>query len=264
MFTALKASQPERNIIGYTTCFDKISSNLPFSEGKTELIEADNIVLDKQGIRATLKTFWGGGELQCNLLGHFNVSNILAALTAVCLQGVPLEAVLKAIRLINIVPGRMMRFGGNTDTPLVIVDYAHKPDALAAVLGALREHCVGELWCVVGCGGDRDRGKRPLMAAIGEGLSDHLYLTQDNPRMEDPTQILREMIQGLKNPSKAIVEYDRAKAIESAIKNAKVEDIVVVAGKGHETYQIIGTEKMPFSDKLVVEAALERRTLCLL
>jgi UDP-N-acetylmuramoyl-L-alanyl-D-glutamate--2,6-diaminopimelate ligase len=158
----------------------------------------------------------------------------------------------------------MMRFGGNAEMPLVIVDYAHKPDALAAVLEALRGHCAGELWCVVGCGGDRDRGKRPLMAAIGERLSDHLYLTQDNPRTEDPTQIMTEMIQGLKNPNKVVVEYDRAKAIEWAIKNAKVEDIIVVAGKGHETYQIVGTEKIPFSDKLVVEAALERRALCLL
>ncbi|HXH55339.1 MAG TPA: UDP-N-acetylmuramoyl-L-alanyl-D-glutamate--2,6-diaminopimelate ligase [Gammaproteobacteria bacterium] len=258
LFNALKKSQPERDIIGYTTR-DKIpTQEIPLNVS----IRANNIVLDMHGIRASIKTPWGEGELQCNLLGHFNVSNILAALAAVCLQGVQLKAVLKAIRLINTVPGRMMRFGGNTEMPLVIVDYAHKPDALAAVLAALREHCLGKLWCVVGCGGDRDRGKRPLMAAIGERLSDHLYLTQDNPRTEDPTQIMQEMIQGLKNSSKAIVEYDRAKAIQSAIKNAKAEDIIVVAGKGHETYQIIGTEKMPFSDKLVVEAALARRTIC--
>jgi UDP-N-acetylmuramoyl-L-alanyl-D-glutamate--2,6-diaminopimelate ligase len=264
LFNILKLSHPERNVLGYTTGNAKIPPSSPLLKGGTKLIEAGGIVLDQQGIRANIKTPWGDGELQCNLLGHFNVSNILVALTAVCLQGISLKKVLKAIRLINTVPGRMMRFGGNTDTPLVIVDYAHKPDALAAVLEALREHCLGELWCVVGCGGDRDRGKRPLMAAIGERLSDHLYLTQDNPRTEDPTQIMREMIQGLTHPNKVIVEYDRKKAIELAIKNAKVEDIIVIAGKGHETYQIIGTEKMPFSDKLVVEAALARRTVCLL
>nr|MBP9764315.1 UDP-N-acetylmuramoyl-L-alanyl-D-glutamate--2,6-diaminopimelate ligase [Gammaproteobacteria bacterium] len=257
LFAELKALDKAGRVLGYSC-----HKNPP--EGGRELIEADNVVLDKHGIRATVKTPWGEGELRSHLLGLFNVSNILAALTAVCLQGVPLNAVLKAIKAISTAPGRMMRFGGNAEMPLVIVDYAHKPDALAAVLEALRGHCAGELWCVVGCGGDRDRGKRPLMAAIGERLSDHLYLTQDNPRTEDPTQIMTEMIQGLKNPNKVVVEYDRAKAIEWAIKNAKVEDIIVVAGKGHETYQIVGTEKIPFSDKLVVEAALERRALCLL
>jgi UDP-N-acetylmuramoyl-L-alanyl-D-glutamate--2,6-diaminopimelate ligase len=257
LFAELKALDKARRVLGYSC-----HKNPP--EGGRELIEADNVVLDKHGIRATVKTPWGEGELRSHLLGLFNVSNILAALTAVCLQGVPLNAVLKAIKAISTAPGRMMRFGGNAEMPLVIVDYAHKPDALAAVLEALRGHCAGELWCVVGCGGDRDRGKRPLMAAIGERLSDHLYLTQDNPRTEDPTQIMTEMIQDLKNPNKVVVEYDRAKAIEWAIKNAKVEDIIVVAGKGHETYQIVGTEKIPFSDKLVVEAALERRALCLL
>lgn len=222
-----------------------------------------NVVLDNHGICAHINTPWGEGELKCNLLGRFNLSNILAALAAVCMQGVPFHQVLKAIAAIKTVPGRMMRFGGNSKTPLVIVDYAHKPDALAQVLEALRAHCKGQLWCIVGCGGDRDRGKRPLMAAIGEQLSDHLYLTQDNPRTEDPKQIMNEMIQGLKNPNKVIIEYDRAKAIESAIKNAQDEDIVVVAGKGHETYQIIGTQKIPFSDECVVEAALERRAVCL-
>ncbi|HQZ87556.1 MAG TPA: UDP-N-acetylmuramoyl-L-alanyl-D-glutamate--2,6-diaminopimelate ligase, partial [Gammaproteobacteria bacterium] len=262
LFTELKALNKTGRVLGYSC--HKIPPVPPFSKGGNNVVIADNVVLDKHGIRATVKTPWGEGELRSHLLGLFNVSNILAALTAVCLQGVPLNAVLKAIKAISTAPGRMMRFGGNTEMPLVIVDYAHKPDALALVLEALRGHCVGELWCVVGCGGDRDRGKRPVMAAIGERLSDHLYLTQDNPRTEDPTQIMAEMIQGLKNPTKVIVEYDRAKAIDSAIKNAKAEDIILVAGKGHETYQIIGTEKMPFSDKLVVEAALERRMLCLL
>jgi UDP-N-acetylmuramoyl-L-alanyl-D-glutamate--2,6-diaminopimelate ligase len=258
LFNALELLCPERNVVGYGC---KIPPSPRLSKGG---IEASNIVLDNQGIRAHVRTPWGEGELQCNLLGRFNLSNILAALAAVCIQGVPLNQALKAITVINTVPGRMMRFGGNADTPLVIVDYAHKPDALAQVLEALGAHCKGQLWCVVGCGGDRDRGKRPLMAEIGERLSDHLYLTQDNPRTEDPKQIMTEMIQGLKNPSQVVVEYNRAKAIESAIKNAKIEDIIVVAGKGHETYQIIGTEKMPFSDQHVVEAALQRKSVCVL
>lgn len=251
LFEDLKLAHPERNIIGYT---------MGFSKGEAGLITANNVVLDNHGIRANVKTPWGEGELQCNLLGQFNLSNLLAALAAVCIQGIPLVKVLEAIRSIKTVPGRMMRVGENQPGPLVIVDYAHKPDALAQVLEALRSHCKGQLWCVVGCGGDRDRGKRPLMAAIGESLSDHLYLTQDNPRTEDPKQIMAEMIQGLKNPEKAIIEYDRKNAIELAIKNAKNTDIVVVAGKGHEAYQIIGIEKIPFSDLSVVEAALQRRT----
>lgn len=260
LFGNLKSLCPERKLIGYTTCLDKISPNPPFSKGGADVVMANNVVLDNQGICADIQTPWGLGKLQCNLLGKFNLSNLLAAIAAVCIQGVPLQQVLQAIQSIKTVPGRMMRVGENQPGPLVIVDYAHKPDALAQVLEALRAHCKGQLWCVVGCGGDRDRGKRPLMAAIGESLSDYLYLTQDNPRTEDPKQIMTEMIQGLKNPDKVVIEYNRKNAIELAIKNAKNMDIVVVAGKGHEAYQIIGTEKIPFSDQSVVEAALKRRT----
>ncbi len=255
LFTELKRLDKEGRVLGYSC---DIPPNPPMKGGEAILC-VRSVVLNNHGIRATVQTPWDAGELQCNILGRFNLSNILAAIAAVCLQGIPLKVVLEAIKMIHTVPGRMMRFGGNSRQPLVIVDYAHKPDALAAVLEALRAHCKGQLWCVIGCGGDRDRGKRPLMAAIGEGLSDHLYLTQDNPRTEDPKQIMTEMVQGLKNPHKTVIEHDRRTAIELAIKNAKIDDIVLIAGKGHETYQIIGTEKIPFSDTLIVEAALEQR-----
>ncbi len=250
LFEYLKLMHPERKLIGYTTDIKRDEN----------LVTTQKLILNNHGISARIKTPWGEGKLECNLLGRFNLSNLLAAIAAVCIQGIPLAQALEAIQSIKAVPGRMTRFGGNHETPLVIVDYAHKPDALAQVLEALRTHCTGRLWCVVGCGGDRDRGKRPIMAEIGERLSDYLYLTQDNPRTEDPEQIMAEMLQGLKYPKKAIVEYDRKKAIELTIAKAKPKDIVVIAGKGHEDYQIIGTEKIPFSDQTVVEAALKRRT----
>jgi UDP-N-acetylmuramoyl-L-alanyl-D-glutamate--2,6-diaminopimelate ligase len=258
LFRDLKKLFPEKNIIGYGV---EIPSNPPFSKWG---ISASSVVLDHHGIRAHVKTPWGEGELKCGLIGQFNLSNLLAAIAAVCIQDVPLQQVLEAIEYIQTIPGRMMRVKTTLAEPAVIIDYAHKPDALAQVLEALRAHCAGKLWCVVGCGGDRDWAKRPLMAEIGERLSDHLYLTQDNPRTEDPKEIMNDMLKGIKKREKVVVEYNRQQAIELAISNAKPEDVVLIAGKGHETYQIIGTEKIAFSDQKIAEAALQRRSTCVL
>lgn len=199
--------------------------------------------------------------MQCSLFGRFNLSNLLGALASVCLQGVSISQVLQALNFIKTVPGRMTCLGGKHSQPLVVIDYAHTPDALMQVLRALRVHCRHQLWCVFGCGGDRDRGKRPLMAAAVERFSDHFIMTQDNPRTEAPEQIFRDMLEGLSNPQKAVVEMDRKKAIELAIQQAKAGDIVVIAGKGHEDYQIIGTEKRSFSDQIEAQKVLERKIL---
>lgn len=255
----------DQKIIGYTTLLSLPESieNL-IKTKKIDILRAEKVVLDNTGIRANIKTPWGEGQLQCPLLGHFNLSNLLAAIAAVCIQGISLSEILSAVTELKTVPGRMMRFGGQTGLPLVVVDYSHKPDALTQVLKALRHHCTGNLWCVFGCGGDRDRGKRPLMTAAAYTLSDKVIMTQDNPRTENPTQIFSDMTQELTKAEleSIIVEFDRSVAIKNAINQASPNDIIVIAGKGHENYQIVGTEKIPFSDQVEVLQALERRTVC--
>jgi UDP-N-acetylmuramoyl-L-alanyl-D-glutamate--2,6-diaminopimelate ligase len=137
-----------------------------------------------------------------------------------------------------------------------VVDYAHTPAALAQVLEALREHCAGRMWCVFGCGGDRDRGKRALMAQAAEHLADRIVVTDDNPRTEDPQRIVQDILAGLGRPEQARVERDRGRAISLALGEAGPGDVVLIAGKGHEEVQIVGTEHRPFSDREQVERAL--------
>ncbi len=252
-------------VIAYTAYSDRaeIPTSVPesaFLKEGMELITTHNLILDAAGIRATIRTPWGAGQLTCPLFGRFNLSNVLAAVATLCLQGIPLADILAATPVLTTVPGRMMRFGGMGTKPLVIVDYAHKPNALAQVLEVLRKHCKGKIWCVFGCGGDRDKGKRPLMAAHVENLSDHFIITQDNPRTEDPNAIVQDILSGLHSPEKAVIESDRKKAIACAIQAANSEDVVLIAGKGHEDYQIIGTQKFELSDIQEVQLALEKRT----
>jgi len=224
-----------------------------------DTITVQDPIFDRQGIRAWIKTPWGEGLLETALWGRFNLSNLLAAMIAVCLEGVSFQSVLASIPRIETVAGRMMRMGRTNEQPLVVVDYAHTPDALEQALRAVRLHMnpMGQLWVIVGCGGDRDKGKRPVMAGVAEAQADRLIFTQDNPRTEDPTAIIAGMIQGLKNSSTVIIEYDRRKAIERAIVQAKPEDLVLVAGKGHESIQIIGSQSFSFSDSEVVQQCLE-------
>lgn len=264
-------SDPNKQIIGFTVEPGQ-SQNHPKAQrgskiaseknlnAKIAVISAEQVQLDNQGIHAWINSPWGEGPLQCPLLGRFNLSNLLAAIAAVCVQGIPLSQVLKFIPHLLPVPGRMMRFGGNAGLPLVIVDYAHTPDALTQVLTAIRSHCRGQLWCVFGCGGDRDRGKRPIMMQAAKTLSDKVIITQDNPRNEDPKQIIADITQHLEKNHDIPIELDRSLAIAKAIAVAGAEDVVVIAGKGHENVQIIGAEKLPFSDQTEVLKALERRS----
>jgi UDP-N-acetylmuramoyl-L-alanyl-D-glutamate--2,6-diaminopimelate ligase len=143
--------------------------------------------------------------------------------------------------------------------PQVFVDYAHTPAALEAALSALRPHCNGELWCVFGCGGDRDRGKRPLMGAAVEALADRPLITSDNPRSEDPAAIIRDIQTGMRQDVVAIAIEDRAAAIARAIERAADDDVVLIAGKGHEDYQIVGERRIDFSDYAAAEANLQAR-----
>jgi UDP-N-acetylmuramoyl-L-alanyl-D-glutamate--2,6-diaminopimelate ligase len=219
---------------------------------------ADNVKLDDTGVSATVHTPWGTGELQAALIGQFNLSNLLAVLTTLCLLEVPLADALTGISRLRSVPGRMETFGGNHQ-PLVVVDYAHTPDALEKVLIALRHHCKGQLFCVFGCGGDRDKGKRPMMAKIAERYADSIVITDDNPRHEVPAQIVADIMEGFCQAEQrrpVIVEHDRSQAIQDVIQCAAPGDCVLIAGKGAETYQQIGDTKIAFSDVEQVKISL--------
>ena len=202
---------------------------------------------EASGFRAMVDGQWGEFELQVPLLGSFNASNVLAALATVLTLGVPLERAVEASSHLTPPPGRLERFTG-ADGKHVIVDYAHTPDALANALAALRPHAAGKLICVFGCGGDRDAGKRPEMAAEAEKRADVVIVTDDNPRSEDPAKIAADIVQGFSAGVAYRVIHDRAAAIAEAIAMAGPDDLVLVAGKGHEAYQEVAGQKLPFSD----------------
>jgi len=200
------------------------------------------------------------GEVPATLpwLGRFNVSNALAATTAAILGGITVEEVASALGRAPAVPGRMERVAGAGEIS-VLVDYAHSPDAIQAVLETLRPLTRGSLWIVLGAGGNRDQGKRPKMASLAATLADRVVLTSDNPRDEDPRDILRQMCEGLPKGAVAQVLENRAEAIRTAVLSAVAGDVVLIAGKGHEEFQEIGGEKIPFSDRREVERALAER-----
>lgn len=202
-------------------------------------------------------------HLRLPLVGRYNVSNILCALASARALGVPLAMAAAACDTLTSVPGRMERaVQAVSGQPLVLVDYAHTPDALEKALQALQPLAAerqGALWVVVGCGGDRDATKRPLMAAVAEREAQRVVLTSDNPRSEAPMAILDQMAQGLRQRESAIIEVDRARAIGQAVAQADAVDVVLVAGKGHEDYQEILGVKRPFSDLLQARAALAER-----
>jgi len=218
----------------------------------TAEIRARDIRSSNEGLRFTLVTPWGEGEIATPLLGRFNVGNLLAVAGCLGALDYTFVQIHKALAQLKPVAGRMNRIGGEGDLPLVVVDYSHTPDALEQALTSLRAHCAGRLICVFGCGGERDQGKRPQMGAIAEELADAVVLTNDNPRTEDPRSILEQIVAGMREPSRAVVIPDRADAIRHALSEAESGDVVVIAGKGHEDYQITGQERRPFSDRAVV------------
>ncbi|MGZ5103072.1 MAG: UDP-N-acetylmuramoyl-L-alanyl-D-glutamate--2,6-diaminopimelate ligase [Usitatibacter sp.] len=223
--------------------------------GANPRIAASSIDLSEAGVRFRVDSEWGGGEVRARVLGAFNVSNLLAVLGALLAAGVAFEAAIEAVCALVPVPGRLERVGGGA-SPLVVIDYAHTPDALEKALEALRP-TVGSghrLVCVFGCGGDRDAGKRPLMGKAAARLSDHVIVTSDNPRSESPGAIISQVLAGIPGGAEAI--EDRQVAIFSAVHQARPGDVVLLAGKGHETYQEIAGVRHPFSDREVARAAL--------
>ena len=199
------------------------------------------------GFEANLVTPWGSGLLRCKLLGEFNLSNVLGVVSLLGLLGYELSKILSAVAGLNNVLGRMDALA-HPGMPLVVIDYAHTPDALAKALKALRVHCQAELWCVFGCGGDRDKGKRAEMGRVATDLADHLIVTDDNPRSETSAAIIEDIVAGTLPGRDMIIESDRGLAIHCALQKAKPGDIVLIAGKGHEDYQEISGRRLTYSD----------------
>ncbi len=198
-------------------------------------------------------TPWGTGILMNPLLGDFNLSNILACIAVCGLYGLDFDLILQGVKNLQSVPGRMQKLSYDGG-PQVIVDYAHTPDALENALQALHFYSSGEIYCIFGCGGDRDPGKRPLMLSAALDNSDYVVITQDNPRTEEPDKIVADILSLTADRRSINVIQDRRQAIQDTIRRAKPEDVILIAGKGHENVQIIGNDEHPFSD---AEVALE-------
>ena len=232
-----------------------------FKDG--EYVRASRVTPDPAGLNIGVDSSWGPGELTVRLIGEFNVDNVLTVLAVLLAWDIPMAQAIRALEQCRAASGRMEMFGGRGLTPLAIVDYAHTPDALAKSLSAARLHCRGQLRVVFGCGGDRDAGKRPLMGRIAAELADDIIVTDDNPRTEDPARIVADILAGIPAPAgggtPVIVEHDRALAIRMSLQRSGSDDVVLIAGKGHEDYQIYGKERRPFVDQAVVTAALEGR-----
>ncbi|MBC5786045.1 UDP-N-acetylmuramoyl-L-alanyl-D-glutamate--2,6-diaminopimelate ligase [Ramlibacter sp. USB13] len=225
-------------------------------------LQALEIGYTDQGLRFVVAEASERHELRTQLIGQYNVSNLLGVVGMMRAVGVPLAQAVGACANLLPVPGRMERIN-EPGKPLVAVDYAHTPDALEKGLQALQplaRQRGGRLWCVFGCGGDRDPTKRPLMAQVAERNADHVVVTSDNPRSEDPQAIIRQVLQGLARGDAATVQADRARAIADSISNAAPQDVILLAGKGHEDYQEIAGVKHAFSDQAHASAALKART----
>ncbi len=258
---ALRIRRPGLSVIGYG--FGAAAG------ARRARVAGLRLVTTARGVSFDVRTPWGAAHVASPVLGRYNACNLLGTLAVLLAGGIPLRRAVAALSAVKPVPGRLQRLGGG-DRPLVIVDYAHTPDALEQTLATLRELLASpqpsavsrqpsRLICVFGCGGDRDRGKRPLMGNIAARLADRVVVTSDNPRSEDPRAIIDEIMEGVDGGSGAVVtDPDRRAAIQRAVAEARRGDIVLIAGKGHEAYQEIGATRHPFSDAAVAREALAR------
>ena len=236
---------------------DPLVNGISYSvENHSADIHCDRISISASGIDAEVVTPWGRGQLKSSLLGKFNLANLLAVIGAAGMQGFALDKILQAAASLTAVSGRMELVDANV-LPVVVIDYAHTPDALEKALQALRNHCQGELWVVFGCGGDRDIGKRAEMGKVADHRADNIVVTSDNPRTESPEKIIDQVLLGITRDVSVVV--DRRDAIRTAIKDAQPNDVILIAGKGHEDYQILGAQRLPFSDQAEARLALRSR-----
>jgi UDP-N-acetylmuramyl-tripeptide synthetase len=219
-------------------------------------VRGQHLELHGDGLAMDIVTPAGNARLEVALMGRFNAYNLLAVLAALLASNVPLQEAISVLKEMRPVAGRMQTLGGGA-LPLVVVDYAHTPDALEKVLAALREQTLGKLICVFGCGGNRDKGKRPLMGEAASRMADRVVVTSDNPRNEDPHDIIEQVVVGMSG--NYVAQPDRAAAITLALQDAQAGDVVLIAGKGHEDYQEIAGVKYPFDDREVAKRVLEGR-----
>ncbi len=224
-----------------------------------QFVTANNINHHSHGVNFTLSTHLGDIDIHSPLLGDFNIDNLLAVISVLLIEAIPLTVIAAQVVNVNAIAGRMERFSTNnklsnkcSNTATAVVDYAHTPDALKKALIACRQHCHGELYVVFGCGGDRDKGKRALMAQAAEKYADCLVVTSDNPRTEAPMSIIEDVLSGLANKADATVIENRKQAVLVTLAKAQPEDVVLLAGKGHEDYIIIGKEKIAYNERQVV------------
>jgi UDP-N-acetylmuramoyl-L-alanyl-D-glutamate--2,6-diaminopimelate ligase len=246
------ASRCGQDIVTVSTRFDRVANGRPF-------VFVRSVVANDAGSHVRIASSWGDGEFQLPLPGDFNVANAVIVLAAMLQHSVPMARACEALAAVSAPPGRMERVPSGIDSPAVFIDYAHSPEAIDVALRSLRAHCTGKLWCVFGCGGERDAGKRPLMGRVAEKRADAIIITNDNPRGEAPAAIIDDILQGLESAGSATVIEDRAAAIGWAIDNAQPGDVILVAGKGHEDYQLIGAERIDFSDFGAALANLDKR-----
>ncbi|MTB66288.1 UDP-N-acetylmuramoyl-L-alanyl-D-glutamate--2,6-diaminopimelate ligase [Providencia sp. wls1943] len=218
-------------------------------------LKATDVDYHDKGATIHFTSSWGDGSFESPLMGAFNVSNLLLAMATLLMMDYPLEQLLATTGALMPVCGRMEVFSV-AGKPTVVVDYAHTPDALEKALAAARLHCKGKLWCVFGCGGDRDKGKRPLMGASAEQYADKVVITDDNPRSEDPLDIINDIMAGILDSSRVFAIPGRPEAVTNTILQAQPDDVILVAGKGHEDYQIIGSRRLDYSDRLTVARLL--------
>ena len=249
--TLAKECKDRLSVWGYSTQSDFDS----WQDYTNYFVQTSSIKAVAHGFEVTIKTSKGEGELFISLLGTFNVSNVLAVLSVLLINDWSFESALKKLAGISPVPGRMEVIAVN-NAVTVVVDFAHTPNALEEACKAVKAHFDGQLWCVFGCGGDRDRSKRPLMARVAEDYADKVVVTSDNPRTENPQKIINEVIAGFDNDSKVKVILDRRDAIAYAIEHAQINDVVLLAGKGHESVQLVAGKSYDFDDRLVARECL--------
>lgn len=228
------------------------------SDGGSADYQLSNIKLTSNGMSFELNSDLGFAKIDSPLLGQFNSENLLASLASLIAVDIPFEQAVTAIKQCHAVDGRMQSYGGNNQVN-VVIDFAHTPDALTQALISLQAHihANGDVWCVFGCGGDRDTGKRAEMGRAAEQYANKLVITDDNPRSEEPAMIVHDILQGIVKPEAVLIEHDRKLAITHAITHAKPVDIVLIAGKGHEQFQEVKGVKFPFSDSEVVIEMLQ-------
>jgi UDP-N-acetylmuramoyl-L-alanyl-D-glutamate--2,6-diaminopimelate ligase len=254
-FGAALAAAPAASSLIVTTRTTAGAAALPAG---AQFVRATQVRPESAGLAVTVESSFGEVELPLRLIGEFNVDNALTVLAVLLAWDIPLADAAQALARVRPPSGRMEMFGGRGLTPLAIVDYAHTPDALAKALQAARLHCAGELRVVFGCGGDRDSGKRPLMGRVAAELADDIVLTDDNPRSEDPRRIVADILAGIAPGAPLTIEHDRALAIRVALQRSAPDDVVLIAGKGHEDYQLVAGERRAFRDQAVVADELAR------